>query len=68
MELGRALGLSQAQIDALYDGTWPESDDFDARQKAAIRWAEEVSHLRAKRNPAAWAEMKAHFTERQSSS
>jgi alkylhydroperoxidase family enzyme len=65
VELGRALGLSQEQIDALYDETWPESSAFSERQKAAIRWAEEVSHLRAKRNPAAWAAMKEHFTDRQ---
>ena len=65
VELGRALGLSQAQIDALYDETWADSDAFSDRQKAAIRWAEEVSYLRAKRNPAAWQDMKKHFTDRQ---
>lgn len=41
------------------------SDLFSPREKAAIRWADEVTRLRAKHNDAAFAEMERHFTTRQ---
>ena len=65
MELGRALGLTQEQVDLLSGDGWKESPLFSARQKAAIRWAEEVSHLTAKGNDAAFEDMQRYFTTRQ---
>jgi alkylhydroperoxidase family enzyme len=65
VELGRALGLTQEQIDLLNGDGWQTNDLFTAKEKAAIRWTDEVSHLRAKRNEAAFEEMKKHFTTRQ---
>lgn len=65
MELGRALGLTQDQITLLHGDRWQDSNLFTDKEKAAIRWAEEVTHLRAKRNEAAFAAMTQHFTTRQ---
>lgn len=65
MELGRALGLSREQIDLLEGDGWKDSGLFSEREKAVVRWADEVSHLRAKRNDAAFEEMKRYFTDRQ---
>jgi len=65
VELGRALGLTQEQVDLLSGDGWKESELFSAREKAAIRWADEVSHLRAKGNDTAFAEMQRHFSTRQ---
>lgn len=65
VELGRALGLTQEQIDLLHGDSWQNSDLFTDKEKAAIRWADEVSHLRAKENEAAFAEMQRYFTTRQ---
>ena len=65
VELGRALGLTQAQIDLLHGEGWRESDLFSEKEKAAIGWAEEVTHLRAKQNEAAFEAMRRNFTTRQ---
>jgi alkylhydroperoxidase family enzyme len=65
VELGRALGLTQDQINLLHSNDWQESDLFTEKQKAAIRWADEVTHMRAKQNEAAFEEMKKYFTIRQ---
>lgn len=65
MELGRALGLSQEQINLLEGDGWRDSDAFDEKEKAVIRWADEVSKFTAKSNDFAFSEMKRHFTARQ---
>ena len=65
VELGRALGLTQDQIDLLHGDNWRESNLFSDKEKAAIRWADEVTHMRAKQNEGAFEEMKKHFTTRQ---
>ena len=65
VELGRALGLSQDQVDLLHGDDWRDSDLFTAKEKAAIWWADEVTHLRAKQNVAAFEAMQEHFTTRQ---
>lgn len=65
VELGRALGLTQEQL-ALLDGEgWRESPLFDERERAAIRWADEVTRMTAKGSDSAFEEMKKHFTTRQ---
>ena len=65
MELGRALGLSQNQINLLEGDDWKDSNLFDDKEKAVIRWADEVSKFRAKNNDFAFNEMKKYFTDRQ---
>ncbi len=65
MELGRALGLSQDQINLLEGDDWKDSDLFDDKEKAVIRWADEVSKFRAKKNDFAFSEMKKYFSDRQ---
>jgi len=44
---------------------WRESPLFGGRERAVIRWAEEVTRMTAKGNDAAFAEMKKHFSDRQ---
>ena len=41
------------------------SPALDARQKAAVRWADAVTRMTARDDEAAFAEMKKHFTEQQ---
>lgn len=65
MELGRALGLTQDQIDLLTGDGWRDSELFSEKEKAAIWWADEVTNLRAKQNKAAFEAMEQHFTTRQ---
>ena len=65
MELGRALGLTQDQINLLEGDDWKDSDLFDDKEKAVIRWADEVSKLTAKHNDFAFGEMKKYFSDRQ---
>ncbi len=65
IELGRALGLTTEQLNLLTGDGWKTSDRFSPKEKAAIRWADEVTHLRAKNNDAAFAEMERYFTTRQ---
>src|ERR1700704_4185855 len=59
--LGRKIGLTQAQIKAAQGSDYMCSPDLDDRQKAAIRWAEAVTLLKAREDDAAFTEMKAHF-------
>ena len=65
MELGRALGLTQEQIDLLDGDGWKSSDLFDARDKAVIRWAEAVTERTANGDDGAFAAMRAHFDDRE---
>jgi AhpD family alkylhydroperoxidase len=63
--LGRKMGLSEEQIAAARGDGWRASPLFDARQKAAIGWAEAVTNMTARDDEAAFAEMKQHFSEKQ---
>ena len=65
MELGRALGLTQDQINLLEGDDWKDSNLFDDKEKAVIRWADEVSKFKAKNNEFAFNEMKKYFSNRQ---
>ncbi len=53
------------QIELLDGDGWKESPLFDEKERAAIRWSDEVSGLTAKQNNFAFDEMKKHFTDRQ---
>lgn len=44
---------------------WKDSDFFGEKEKAVIRWADEVSRLSAKQNDLAFEEMKKYFSNRQ---
>ena len=63
--LGKKLGLSEEQIAAVRGDGWRDSPLFDDRQKAAIRWADAVTNMTARDDEAAFAAMKAHFSEQQ---
>ncbi len=59
------MGLTQDQINLLEDDDWKDSNLFDDKEKAVIRWADEVSKLTAKNNDFAFGEMKKYFSDRQ---
>jgi 4-carboxymuconolactone decarboxylase len=63
--LGRKVGLSDAQIAAAQGSDYMHSPALDARQKAAVRWAEVVTNMTARGDEAAFVAMKQHFSERQ---
>ena len=63
--LGKKLGLTEAQIAATQGSDHANSPDLDAKQKAAVRWAEAVTKMTARDDDEAFAEMKRHFSEKQ---
>lgn len=65
MELGRAQGITQEQIETLAGEGWRESALFSEKEKAAIRWAEAVTNLTAREDDAAFRAMERHFPTEQ---
>jgi alkylhydroperoxidase family enzyme len=63
--LGRKIGLTGAQIAAAQGDDYMRSPALDARQKAAVRWAEAVTRMTARDDDDAFAAMKQHFSEKQ---
>jgi alkylhydroperoxidase family enzyme len=63
--LGKKIGLSEAQIEAAQGKDYLASADLDERQKAALRWAEAVTLMRARDDDDAFAAMKRHFSEKE---
>jgi alkylhydroperoxidase family enzyme len=63
--LGKKIGLTTEQIAAAQGDDYMASPHLDARQKAAVRWADVVTRMTARDDEAAFAEMKKHFSERQ---
>jgi 4-carboxymuconolactone decarboxylase len=63
--LGRKMGLSDAQIAAAQGGDYMHSAALDARQKAAVRWADAVTNMTARDDEDAFLAMKQHFSERE---
>jgi alkylhydroperoxidase family enzyme len=63
--LGRKIGLTEAQIKAAQGKSYMRSKSLDARQKAAIHWAEAVTNMSARDDDVAFAAMKKHFSEKQ---
>jgi alkylhydroperoxidase family enzyme len=63
--LGKKIGLTSEQIAAAQGDDYMSSPALDARQKAAVRWADVVTRMTARDDEAAFAEMKEHFTEQQ---
>jgi alkylhydroperoxidase family enzyme len=63
--LGKKIGLSEAQIAAAQGDDYMASPHLDARQKAAVRWADVVTQMKARDDDAAFADMQRHFTEKE---
>lgn len=60
--LGQALGLTDAEFEALQGNDYRSSPLFNEREKAVLAWAEAMTLNTAKRDNAAWAEMRRLFT------
>lgn len=60
---GQALGVSEAQLEAMKGDAWKTSPLFDEREKAVIGWAEAVTHNTAKSDKALWETMKRLFSD-----
>ena len=63
--LGRKIGLTEEQIEAAQGDAYMHSPSLDARQKAAIRWAELVTNLTARDDDGAFQAMRQHFSEKE---
>jgi alkylhydroperoxidase family enzyme len=63
--LARKIGLTEEQIAATQGNDYTDSRALDAKQKAAIRWAEVVTTMTAREDEAAFQAMKNHFSEQQ---
>ena len=63
--LGKKVGLTDAQVAAAQGDDYMKSPDLDARQKAAVRWAEAVTKMTARDDDAAFQAMQQHFSEKQ---
>jgi alkylhydroperoxidase family enzyme len=63
--LGRKIGLTEEQIAAAQGDAYRDSPALDARQKAAVRWAEAVTNLTARDDDEAFQAMRQHFSEKE---
>ncbi len=61
--LGQALGLTDAEFEALQGNDYRSSPLFNEREKAVLAWAEAMTLNTAKRDNAAWGEMRRLFTD-----
>jgi capsular polysaccharide biosynthesis protein len=60
--LGQALGLTDAEFDAL-QGDYRGSALFDDREKAALAWAEAMTLNTAKHDENVWQELRRLFSD-----
>lgn len=60
--LGQALGLKEAELEAL-QGDYRASPLFDAREKAVLAWSEAMTLNTAKRDDAVWKELRELFSD-----
>jgi capsular polysaccharide biosynthesis protein len=60
--LGQALGLTDAEFDALQEG-YASSSLFDEKEKATLAWSEAMTLNTAKRDGAAWDDMRRLFSD-----
>ena len=61
--LGQALGLTDAEFDALQSDDYRDSPLFNEREKAALWWAAEMTQNTAKSNKAVWQEVRRLFSD-----
>ena len=60
---GQALGVTDAQLEAMQSDAWRDSALFDEREKAVIAWSEAVTLNTAKSDKALWETMKRLFSD-----
>lgn len=60
---GEGFGLTTAEFDALEGDRYQESPLFDEKDKAVVRWAEAITLNTARRDQAAWNEMRRLFSD-----
>jgi len=60
--LGQALGLTDAEFDAL-QGDYPSSALFDEKEKAVLAWSEAMTLNTAKRDGTHWNDMRRLFSD-----
>jgi alkylhydroperoxidase family enzyme len=60
--LGQALGLTNAEFDALQGDDYRSSPIFNEREKAAMGWAEAMTLNTAKSDNNVWNETRRLFT------
>jgi alkylhydroperoxidase family enzyme len=60
--LGQALGLTDAEFDALQEG-YQSSPLFNEKEKAALAWSEAMTLNTAKRDGAHWNELRRLFSD-----
>jgi hypothetical protein len=61
--LGQALGLTDAEFQALQREDYCNSPLFNEREKAILAWAEAMTLNTAKRDQAIWQELRRRFTD-----
>jgi len=61
--LGLALGLTEAEFDALQEDDYRASPLFDEREKAVLAWSEAMTINTAKRDGPAWDDMRRLFSD-----
>jgi hypothetical protein len=61
--LGQALGLTDAEFDALQGDGYRSSPLFTDREKAALAWSEAMTLNTAKRDGAHWDDLRRLFNE-----
>lgn len=61
--LGQAAGITQDQIVAMSSDDYLTSELFDARERAAIEWAEHMTRNTAQANDDVWQRLRAQFSE-----
>ena len=61
--LGLALGLTEAEFDALQEDDYRASPLFDEREKAVLAWSEAMTLNTAKRDGPAWDDMRRLFSD-----
>lgn len=60
--LGQALGLKDEEFDAL-QGDYRSSGLFNEREKAVLAWSEAMTLNTAKRDRAAWEDLRRYFND-----
>ena len=61
--LGQALGLTEAEFEALQRDDYRDSPLFNERERAALWWAEAMTLNTAKRDDAVWDELRRLFSD-----
>lgn len=59
---GQGLGISDEELEAMFDDSYKTSPLFSERDRAAIAWSETMTKNTAQRDNEAWTAMKANFT------